>query len=205
MSVWRLWKRYILNFDDFIQCMVIYWSRERYRLNEALKTIITRRSIRKYVDQPISEDQVQWMLRAAMNAPSAGNEQPWEFLVITNRNKLKRVPEFHPYSKMLAGAPLAILVVADPARAKYEGELRQLWIQDCSAATQNILLAAHSLGLGAVWLAVYPDPLRHNGMRELFNIPEGWVPFSIISIGCPVEPKQAVDRFDETRIHREIW
>lgn len=174
-------------------------------MNESLQKIITRRSIRKYVDQPISEDQVQWMLRAGMNAPSAGNEQPWEFLVITNRDKLKRVPEFHPYSKMLPGAALAILVVADPARVKYEEELRQLWIQDCSAATQNILLAAHSLGLGAVWLAVYPDPSRLNGMRELFSIPEEMVPFSIISIGYPAEPKQAADRYDETRIHREIW
>ena len=174
-------------------------------MNEALQTIITRRSVRKYLDQPISEDQVQWMLRAAMNAPSAGNEQPWEFLVITDRDKLKRVPEFHPYSKMLPGAALAILVIADPAKVKYEEELRQLWIQDCSAASQNILLAAHSMGLGAVWLAVYPDPLRLNGIRELFNIPKERVPFSIISIGYPVETKQAADRYDETRIHREVW
>jgi len=140
-----------------------------------------------------------------MNAPSAGNEQPWEFLVITNRNKLKRVPEFHPYSKMLSEAALAILVIADPARAKYEGELRKLWIQDCSAATQNILLSAHSLGLGAVWLGVYPDPSRVDGMRELFNIPEEMIPFSIISIGYPIEPKPAANRYDETRVHREIW
>lgn len=174
-------------------------------MNEVLQTIINRRSIRKYVDQQISEEQVKWMLRAAMNAPSAGNEQPWDFLVITDRDKLKKVPEFHPYSKMLPGAALAILVVADLARAKYEGELQQLWIQDCSAATQNILLVAHSLGLGAVWLAVYPDPPRLNGMRALFNIPEEMVPFSIISIGYPAELKQAVDRYDETRIHREIW
>lgn len=174
-------------------------------MNEALKTILTRRSIRKYVDQPISEDHVQWMLRAAMNAPSGGNEQPWEFLVITDRDKLKKVPEFHPYSKMLPGAALAIMVVADPARVKYEGELKQLWIQDCSAATHNILLAAHSLSLGAVWLSVYPVASRLNGMRELFGIPEEMVPFSIISIGHPVEPKQAADRYDETRIHREIW
>ncbi|KJR47179.1 NADPH nitroreductase [Desulfosporosinus sp. I2] len=174
-------------------------------MNEALKTIITRRSIRKYVDQPISEDQVQWMLRAAMNAPSAGNEQPWEFLVITNRDKLKKVPEFHPYSKMLPGAALAILVVADPSKVKYEEELRQLWIQDCSAATQNILLAAHSLGLGAVWLAVYPDSLRLKGIRELFNIPEEMVPFSIVSLGYPVGTKLAEDHYDETRIHREVW
>jgi len=174
-------------------------------LNESLQTILTRRSIRKYSDQPISEDHVQWMLRAGMSAPSAGNEQPWEFILITNHDKLKRVPEFHPYSKMLTGAALAILVVADPAKVKYEGEMQQLWIQDCSAATQNILLAAHSLGLGAVWLGVYPDPSRQNGMRELLNIPEDMVPFSIISIGYPIEPKQAADRYDETRIHREIW
>lgn len=174
-------------------------------MNEALQTIITRRSVRKYIDQPISEDKVKWMLRAAMNAPSAGNEQPWEFLVITDKDKLKRVPEFHPYSKMLTGAALAILVVADPSKVKYEEELRQLWIQDCSAASQNILLAAHSLGLGAVWLAVYPDPPRLKGMRELFGIPEELVPFSIVSLGYPVELKQAPDRFDNTRIHREIW
>jgi len=174
-------------------------------LNEALQTIITRRSVRKYIDQPICEDKVQWMLRAAMNAPSAGNEQPWEFLVITDKYKLRRVPEFHPYSKMLTGATLAILVVADPSKVKYEEELRQLWIQDCSAATQNILLSAHALDLGAVWLAVYPDPPRLNGMRKLFGIPEELVPFSIVSLGYPVEVKQATDRFDNTRIHREIW
>ncbi|MBC2722400.1 MAG: nitroreductase family protein [Desulfosporosinus sp.] len=170
-----------------------------------MQTIMTRRSVRKYFDQPIGEDQVQWMLRAAMNAPSAGNEQPWEFVVITDKDNLSKVPEFHPYSKMLLGATVAILVVADPTKVKYEEELQQLWIQDCSAATQNILLAAHSLGLGAVWLAVYPDPPRLNGMRKLFGIPEELVPFSIVSLGYPVELKQATDRFDNTRIHREIW
>jgi len=174
-------------------------------LNETLQTIITRRSIRKYVDQPIHEDQIKWMLRAAMNAPSAGDERPWKFMVITDRDKLKRVPEFHPYSKMLLGATSAILVIADPSKAKYEGELRQLWIQDCAAATQNILLSAHALGLGAVWLAVYPDPSRLHGIRELFSIPEKMVPFSIVSLGYPVVPRQAVDRYDETLIHREIW
>lgn len=174
-------------------------------MNETLHTILTRRSIRKYTGQAVTEEQVQLLLRSAMNAPSAGNEQPWEFIVITDREKLKRVPEFHPYSKMLPGAALAILVVADPAKVLYGGEMRELWIQDCSAATQNILLAAHALGMGAVWLAVYPDPPRVQGVREVFGIPEKMVPFSIISIGHPAEQKQAQDRYDEGRIHREAW
>ncbi|MGE4274352.1 MAG: nitroreductase family protein [Desulfitobacterium sp.] len=174
-------------------------------MNETLQTILTRRSVRKYTDQLISEEQIQWILRAAMNAPSAGDERPWRFLLITDRDKLVRISEFHPYSKMLRGAALAIAVVADPSKVKYEGELNQLWILDCSAASQNMLLAAHALGLGAVWLGVHPEQARINGMRELFNIPEEMVPFSIISLGYPVEPKKAVDRYDETLIHREVW
>ena len=113
---------------------------------DAYETILTRRSIRRYTNQDVSEEMVEKLLRAGMAAPSAGNQQPWHFLVIRDRDTLVKITEVHPHSKMLLTAPLAILVAGDEKLQIHPG----YWLEDCSAATENILLAAHALGLGAV-------------------------------------------------------
>ncbi|MDX9694521.1 MAG: nitroreductase family protein [Bacteroidales bacterium] len=117
---------------------------------EILEGIITRRSIRKYTDKKISDDQVQMLLKAGMYAPSARNQQPWHFLVINDKRTLNQLSEIHPYAKMLTEAQLSILVCGDETLELSTG----YWVVDCSVATQNILLAAHGMGLGAVWLGL---------------------------------------------------
>jgi nitroreductase len=166
-----------------------------------MKSILGRRSIRKYTSQPVTDSQIQQMLKAAMAAPSAGNEQPWEFVVIRDRTTLNAIPKFHPYSLMLYEASVAILVCGDLSREKYSG----YWVQDCAAATENMLLAAVELGLGAVWLGVYPTEERVTALRKLLNIPETVVPFSLVSMGYPAEQQKPSDRFDASRIHYNRW
>lgn len=167
-----------------------------------MEAIFTRRSVRSFSGQTVSEEQVMRLIKAAMAAPSAGNEQPWDFLVVRERRLLEAVTEVHPYANMLKEAPAAIVVCADPRRGKYPFDY---WIQDCAAATQNILLAAAGDGLGTCWLGVYPQPERVEGLRRIFAIPEPVVPFSIVAIGYPALPPKPVDRFDAARIHYEKW
>ncbi|MBC8181673.1 nitroreductase family protein [candidate division KSB1 bacterium] len=166
-----------------------------------METILTRRSIRKYTEQPVSEDDVNDLLKAGMAAPSANNCQPWHFIVINDHQLMDKIPEFHPYSRMLRQASTAILVCIDKNLENADG----YGIQDCSAATQNILLAAHAKGLGAVWLGIYPRQVRINGIKELLKIPGDIVPLSLISIGYPKEEKPPVNRFNEARIHYNRW
>ena len=168
---------------------------------DAMDAILSRRSIRKYTEQPVSDEIVKELLEAAMSAPSAGNEQPWHFVVIKEREILDEIPAFHPYSQMLRHAPVAILVCGDETLEKYQG----YWVQDCSAATQNILLAAQAKGLGAVWLGVYPIEDRVANLRKLLGIPEHVIPFSLISIGYPAEQKPRSARYDDSRIHHNQW
>ena len=166
-----------------------------------MNEIFTRRSIRKYTNQDVSEEMVESLLRAGMAAPSAGNEQPWQFIVIKNRHVLAEIPKFHPYSQMLREATCAIVVCGDLSIEKYPG----YWVQDCSAATQNMLLRAQTLGLGAVWLGVYPMEERVAPLKALLGLPESIIPLCILSIGYPAENKPPIDRFDPERIHRERW
>ena len=137
-----------------------------------MEAILERRSIRKYTSEPVSEDMIKELLKAAMAAPSAGNEQPWHFIVIRDRAILDQIPSVHPYSQMVKQAPLAILVCGDLDLAMH-GEM---WVQDCSAATENLLIAVQAKGLGAVWLGVYPVEERVSDIRRLLGIPEGVVP-----------------------------
>lgn len=166
-----------------------------------LETILSRSSIRKYTTQAVSAEIVEKLLRVAMSAPSAGNHQPWHFVVIDDRELLDAIPAVHPYSQMLKEAPLAILVCGDLQLDKQAG----LWVQDCSAATENLLLAAHALKLGAVWLGVYPREKRMAGLRELLLLPENVIPFSLISIGHPAEEKSPSNRYQKARIHHNRW
>jgi len=168
---------------------------------DVIEAIKTRRSIRKFAGAPVDEGTITELLKAAMAAPSSKNEQPWVFVIIDDRKVLYGVPKFHPYAEMVKSAPVAILVCADKRRFLSE----EVWIQDCAAATQNILLSAHGLGLGAVWLGIYPRVERMEGMEKLLNLPEPIIPFSLVVLGHPAERKLPANRFDPSRIHRNKW
>jgi nitroreductase len=162
-----------------------------------LETILTRRSIRKFKNIPVAEKDIEEILECAMAAPSAGNSQCWEFIVINNRKILDEIPKIHPYAQMLLQSPVAVLVCADITKEKYQGR----WMLDCSAATENILLAVHEKGLGSVWVGIYPDDARINGIVGLLDLPENIKPVSLIPIGYPDEIKFPSNRFDKNKIH----
>lgn len=168
---------------------------------DAMETILSRRSIRKYAPKPIPDELVTQLLRAAMAAPSAANQQPWHFVVITNRATLDKIPTYHPYATACMEAPLAILVCLDQQLEKIEG----MGTQDVSAATQNILLAARALGLGGVWLGVHPRTERQVAFRKELGLPDHVLPFALISLGYPAEEKPPADRYDAGRVHRNQW
>jgi nitroreductase len=168
---------------------------------DVLDGIMTRRSIRKYTDEPVGDEIVEQLLRAAMAAPSAGNQRPWRFVVVRDRAVLTRLADASPYASMLPTAPLAIVVCADPSVEKHPG----FWVQDCSAATQNILLAAHALGLGAVWLGFYPVQERVRAASEVLGLPKGVVVMSIVPLGHTDATPQRADRYDATYLHFDRW
>ncbi|HAF28968.1 MAG TPA: nitroreductase family protein [Bacteroidales bacterium] len=166
-----------------------------------MEGILTRRSIRKYTKQEVASNQVDTLIKAGMYAPSASNQQPRHFIVINESDILNKIAEVHPYAKMLKQAQLAILVCGD-----INLELsKDYWVVDCSAATQNILLAAHELGLGAVWLGIHPREERKSEIRNIFKLPENIQPMSLISIGYPAEEKEMPERFKPERIHYNAW
>jgi nitroreductase len=168
---------------------------------DAYEALLTRRSIRQYTQQPVSDEQIQQLLVAAMSAPSAGNQQPWHFVVLTERQPLDALADALPFGKMLLGAPLGIVVCAETAGLPHPG----YWVQDCSAATENLLLAAHALGLGGVWIGVYPMAERMAAVRQVLGLPEHVVPLSVLALGYPVQPARPVERYQRTRVHRERW
>jgi len=167
---------------------------------EAMEAILTRRSIRKYTKQPVSDEVLKELLEAGMYAPSAGNQQPWCFVVINDRKIMNEIPKYHSSSQMLREAAVAILVCCD-----LDLQLGELDVQDCSAATQNILLAAHAKGLGAVWLGVYPAESVVMATKKLLNLPEHIIPISLISIGYPAEQKPQPDRYRADKVHYNRW
>ena len=168
---------------------------------ETLKAIKTRRSIRQYENRPVPAELVTQLLAAAMQAPSAMNQQSWEFVVIDDRAILDAIPSYSPYAEMCLQAPLAILVCGDTRSLKAADH----WIEDCSAATQNLLLAAHDAGLGAVWTAANANPVREAAFRDALNLPAGIKPLVLVPIGYPAEEKEPEDRFLPERVHRNRW
>jgi nitroreductase len=167
-----------------------------------LKEIFTRRSIREYTQQAVPDELVQELLAAAMQAPSAGNQQPWHFIIVTERDQLHALADVLPFGKSLQSAPLGIAVCADLKSARYP----DYWVQDCSAATQNLLLAAHALGLGAVWLGVFPLEERVAGVKQILGLPGQVVPLCIVALGYPATRQEPpVRRYDETRLHHNHW
>jgi nitroreductase len=166
-----------------------------------MDAILSRRSIRKYTGEPVSDEDLHYFLEAAMAAPSAGNQQPWHFVVARDRATLDAIPDLHPHARMMKQAQAAILVCGETEGLTHPHHMPH----DCSAATENILLAIESRGLGGVWLGVYPNEDRVAGMRELFGVREPIVPFSLVAIGHPSETKPPSERYDESRVHSERW
>jgi nitroreductase len=168
---------------------------------DALEAIMTRRSIRKFTPQPIPEGLVDKLLRAAMQAPSAGNQQPWHFLVVDDRAVLDQIPAANPNAAMAMRAPLAILVCGDKRLEMHPG----YWIEDCSAALENLLLAAHALGLGAVWTGITPRAERVTAFKELFSLPAEVEPLGLVVLGYPADAPPPADRFKPERVHHNGW
>lgn len=171
--------------------------------NAVLSNIATRASVRQFTNQPIDKSTLERIVRAGMAAPSAVNKQPWAFVVITERSVLDSLQNVHPYAN-LKTATAAIVVCGDTEKA-LQGYAREYWIQDCSAATQNILLAAHALGLGAVWCGVHPDPKRVSEVSRVLRLPESIIPLNIITMGYPASQPQPKDKWKPENIHYQRW
>jgi nitroreductase len=167
-----------------------------------MKEIFSRRSIRKYENKPVTDEQIYKLLRAAMYAPSAGNESPWHFVVIRDRSVLDEIPKHHPYTQMLLEAPLAIIPCCDTSNLKYDGIF---WIQDMSASIQNILLQAESMGLGTCWCGVYPRKELVNKISEILSLPEHIIPVAVIAVGHPREKRKVEERYKPDRVHYNRW
>ena len=169
---------------------------------ETLEAIHNRRSIRKYTDQPVSDDLIEKILRAGMMAPSAGNQQPWQFIVIRDRKKLEEISARHPYADMAKSAQVGIVVCGD---MKLAARHNPFWVQDVSACTENMLLTIHDLGLGGVWISSYPIENRIKLFCDVCLLPDHVIPLAFIPIGYPAEKIRTQDRFKKDRIHKEEW
>ncbi len=164
-----------------------------------IQNILTRASVRSYLDKPVEQEKIQNMLRAAMAAPSGVNRQPWHFTVVTDRQMLKALAVANPNAGFVADAPLAIVVSGDMDLAA-EGGARELWIHDCAAATENLLLAAHAQGLGATWTSTFPSEDRIEGVRKALNLPDNLIPFNTIGIGYPDGDVTPKDKWDGSKV-----
>ncbi len=168
---------------------------------DALDAIHTRRSIRKFEHRMVPKELVEKLLAAAMQAPSARNQQPWQFVVIDDQALLTKIPEFMPNASMAAKAPMAILVCGDLKLEKSEG----YWVVDCAAAVQNMLLAAHALGLGAVWCGVYPRDNRMAALKQMLGLPEDVQAHSLVVFGYPDESVRPENRYHMDRVRWNRW
>ena len=169
-----------------------------------LANIHARKSVRNFTGEPVDKESLLELLKAGMAAPSARNRQPWAFVAVTERKALNAMAEGLPYTKMLFRAGAAIIVCGDTTADLQQGAT-DLWDQDAAAATENILLAAEALGLGAVWSALYPYQERENHVRSVVSLPDEIIPFSIIPVGHPTGEDRPKDKFRPEKIHWEKW
>jgi nitroreductase len=172
-------------------------------MKDTLTVIRERVSVRNYTNRPVAEAQVETLLRAAMAAPSSKNKQPWHFVLVTQKETMDALSARLPYAKMLHEAPLAIVVCADTA--VHTGESAISWVMDCSAATQNLLLAAQAVELGAVWTGVYPYADRIAAVQEALQLPSHVMPLNVIAIGHPAKEEAPKDKWKPERIHQNKW
>ena len=167
-----------------------------------LEAIMTRRSIHQFKDTPVTDTQIKKILEAAMNAPSAGDGRPWEFVVVRDKTKLNALADkIDEGNDMFRQAPVAIAILGDKSKEGFPG----FYPQDCSCAAQNIYLAAHELGLGTVWIATWSVPPRIKGVKETLNIPDHLEPFAVFPIGVPAEHLPPEYRYDDKMVHWDEW
>lgn len=170
--------------------------------NPTLDTIFRRRSIRKYTDQPVEPEKLSLLLNAAMAAPSAMNCKPWEFVVVTDPEKLAQFRKGLIFGNR--NAPAAVIVCGNPSLS-INPAARLFWVQDCSNAAENILIAAASLGLGTVWVGIHPVAQFAGVVRKIIGLPKHVKPLGLIYIGYPAEEKPARTQYDASRIHMERY
>lgn len=168
-----------------------------------IENIMTRTSIRRFTSQPVAKDTIEMLVKAGMAAPSAVNKQPWAFVAITDRAVLDSLNNHHPYANLKTAT--AAIVVCGDMKKTLEGEHAQYWVQDCSAATENILLAAHGYGLGAVWCGVYPNEERIPAVKEILGLPDYIMPLCIVTLGYPDENPEPKDKWKEENLHWQTW
>jgi nitroreductase len=168
---------------------------------DTIETLFTRRSIRKYTGVPVSDEDSHTILRAGFYAPSAKNRQPWHFIVVRSLETRSFITTIQPYTKMLPQADCCIIVCGDNLKERKTGFL----VEDCSAALENMLLAAHGLGLGAVWCGIYPLPEVTKAISEYFSLPDNIIPIGLISIGHKGEDRTTEERFQPDLVHFEKW
>ncbi len=169
-----------------------------------VEIIQTRASVRQFTMQKPTEEQIDTLLRCAFSAPTAMNKQPWHFMVIDEPALLQKIGESFPYSRVANNCQVCFVPCGDMTLA-LEGNSKDFWIQDVSAATENLLLAAHAMGLGAVWTGLYPDVERVGLLRELLGLPDHIVPLCIVPVGYPAEQPAVKDKYKAERIHRNEW
>jgi nitroreductase len=162
---------------------------------------LLRMNVRSFTNHAVCQESVRKLLQAAMAAHSEGDERPWHFMVIEDAAIREQIADIHPYAHMVPQAPVAILVCGDLTLQKHSG----FWVQDCAAATENILIEAQSLGLGAVWLGIHPVEGRVQNFRKLLDLPSHVVPFALTPVGYPAEQNGLKSRYDESRVHFGHW
>lgn len=165
-----------------------------FQTQDALENIFARKSVRKYLPKPVEKEKTDLLLKAGMAAPTGKDTRPWEFVVVTERAVLDSMAAALPYAKMLKDAPMAIVVCGDTTKSSY-------WYLDCAAATQNILLAAEALGLGAVWTATYPYDDRMAVVKKEIGLPDHILSLCVIPVGYPAIPHSPKNKWDETKVH----
>lgn len=192
---------YIISILTFVFMVTACNSEKKegsFQTQDALENIFARKSVRKFLPKPVEKEKTELLLKAGMAAPTGKDVRPWEFIVITDRAVLDSMAAALPYAKMLKEAPMAIVVCGDTEKSSY-------WYLDCSAATENILLAAEALGLGAVWTATYPYQDRMEVIKKYTNLPEQIASLCIIPVGYPAVPHSAKNKWNEAKVHYEKW
>ena len=172
--------------------------------NQAITNIMTRVSVREFTGEKISEAQIDTLLRAAMAAPSAINKQPWAFIVVTDEAIIAKLGEALPYSRCSNHPAIAVIPCGDLTKA-IPGAMADFWINDVSAATENLLLAAHAMGLGAVWTGLHPDMNRARLVQEMLGLPEHIIPLCVVPVGVPAEQPEVKDKYKPENIHVNKW
>lgn len=167
--------------------------------SSAIENILNRKSVRQYSDKKVEQEKIDTILKCAMAAPSGMNKQPWEILVVTDKEKLEKIAEIAPNASYAKNSQVTIIVCGDITVSE------KLWEQDCCAVTENILLAVEALDLGAVWCMAYPSEERVAGIRGLFNLPENIVPLNIIPIGYPLTQEQPKQKYNADKVHVNNW